>query len=142
MCIRDRPWVVRPGRVSSAALTALYRGATAMVFPSRYEGFGLPVLEAMQLGCPVLVADACALPDVVDGAGVVVAPDDPDAWATAIGDLLDDPARRARLVEAGRRRAAGFTWDAAAEALVAAWQQAVTLAAQGGGVTPTTGGAA
>jgi glycosyltransferase involved in cell wall biosynthesis len=131
-------WVVRPGRVSGRALTALYRGATAMVFPSRYEGFGLPVLEAMQLGCPVVVADACALPGVVNGAGVVVDPDDPDAWATAIADLLDDPARRARLVDAGHERAATFTWDAGAEALVAAWQQGVARVAGTAGATSTS----
>lgn len=124
-------WVVRPGRVSAGALAALYRGATAMVFPSRYEGFGLPVLEAMQLGCPVVVADACALPGVAGGAGVVVDPDDPDAWAAAIGSLLDDPGRRAELVRAGRERAAMFTWDAGAAALVASWQQAVGQLAVG-----------
>jgi glycosyltransferase involved in cell wall biosynthesis len=109
-----------------------------MVFPSRYEGFGLPVLEAMQLGCPVVVADACALPGVVNGAGVVVDPDDPDAWTTAIADLLDDPARRARLVDAGHERAATFTWDAGAEALVAAWQQGVARVAGTAGATSTS----
>ena len=123
--------VVRPGRVSGDDLVALYRGASAMVFPSRYEGFGLPVLEAMQLGCPVIVADACALPGVVAGAGVVVPADDPDAWAAAMADLLDDPARRERLVAAGAERAAAFTWAAGAEALVAAWQQAVGQQAVG-----------
>ena len=129
--------VVRPGRVPGADLAALYRGASAMVFPSRYEGFGLPVLEAMQLGCPVVVADACALPGVVDGAGLVLAPDDPAAWADAIAGLLDDTALRDRLVAAGRARAAAFTWEAGAMALVAAWQQAV-----GQQVVADSGGAA
>ena len=119
--------VVRAGRVPGDDLVALYRGAAALVFPSRYEGFGLPILEAMRLGCPVVAANSTALPEVVGGAGVLVAPGDPDGWARAIAEVVDDREVRRRLVAAGRERAAGFSWDHGATSLVAAWRRAATL---------------
>jgi alpha-1,3-rhamnosyl/mannosyltransferase len=102
--------VLRTGRIPRRDMLAIVRGAVALTFPSRYEGFGLPVLEAMTLGTPVLAARTTALPEVVGDAGVLLDPDDPDAWSAAMLDLLDDDAERTRLAAAGRERAAGFTW--------------------------------
>ena len=117
--------VVRPGRVSDSERDALYRIATALVFPSTYEGFGAPVLEAMRAGCPALVADATALPEVIGDAGVRLPTDDPDAWALAVGRLLDDPSERERLAAAGRARAARFTAAGSATLLVGAYRAAL-----------------
>lgn len=112
-----RDLVRRPGRVPEDDLWLLYGAAAALTLPSRYEGFGLPVLEAMSAGCPVLAARVCALPEVVDGGGVLLDPDDPAAWADAIGRVVTDPVRRADLASRARARAAAFTWDRAADLL-------------------------
>ena len=118
----------RPGRVPRADLDGLVDGAVALTFPSRFEGFGAPVLEAMARGCPVLAADATALPEVVGHAGVLLPSDAPEAWADAMADLLDRPERRARLRAAGLARAAGFGWDRAAGALEDAYRRSLALA--------------
>ena len=112
------------GFVPDDELAALYRGADALLFPSRYEGFGLPALEAMASGTPVVATRAGALPEVIGEAGVLVDPDDPDALSTALLELLADADRRARLRAAGLRRAEGFTWAACAERTVAAYRAA------------------
>jgi glycosyltransferase involved in cell wall biosynthesis len=79
--------------------------ARALVFPSIYEGFGLPVIEALRVGCPPIVANATALPEAVGGAGVLVEPLSVDAWTDALDDALSwDELRRAGLVAAGARR--------------------------------------
>jgi glycosyltransferase involved in cell wall biosynthesis len=116
--------VRRPGRVPAADLMALYDAATVLAWPSRYEGFGVPIAEAMSRGLPVVAARSTALPEVVGDAGVLVDPDDPAAWATALGGLLDDPAERARLVEAGRVRAHRWDPPEVSRLLVEAYQQA------------------
>jgi alpha-1,3-rhamnosyl/mannosyltransferase len=120
--------VVRAGYVSGSTLDALYRGALGLVFPSVYEGFGMAALEAMTRGCPVIAADATALPETVDGAGLLVDPDDPAAWAQAMAGLAKDDAERDRLADAGRQRAALFSAPAAASAQIAAWRRAVEAA--------------
>jgi alpha-1,3-rhamnosyl/mannosyltransferase len=112
------------GFVADDELAALYRGADALLFPSRYEGFGLPALEAMASGTPVVAARAGALPEVVGAAGILVDPDDPDVLATALLELLADADRQARLRAAGLRRAEAFTWAACAELTVAAYRTA------------------
>jgi glycosyltransferase involved in cell wall biosynthesis len=104
------------GYVPEGHLAGLYAGARAFVLPSRHEGFGLPCLEAMAAGVPVVAADAGALPETCDGAAVLVPPA-PDPIATALLDLLDDEPRRAKLREAGLRRAAELTWDRTAREL-------------------------
>jgi alpha-1,3-rhamnosyl/mannosyltransferase len=97
--------VVRTGRIDRAQLDTMLALARALVFPSTYEGFGLPVIEALRVGCPPIVADATALPEAVGGAGVLVEPLSVEAWSEALETALSwDAARRAELVAAGARR--------------------------------------
>lgn len=95
--------------VSDAALAALYRDAALLLFPSLYEGFGMPILEAMSQGCPVVCSDAPALLEVAGGAALAAPARDPDALADQCLEILRNPACRAHLCETGRRRAAEFT---------------------------------
>ena len=104
-----------PGFVSDEALAALYRGAAAAVLPSRHEGFGLPALEAMACGAPLVAGRAGNLPDLCGDAAVLVPPGDPRELAAALGAVLGDPATAQRLRAAGPRRAAGFSWRRCAE---------------------------
>jgi len=101
------------GHVPDALLPGLYAGAEAFALPSHYEGFGLPVLEAMASGVPVVAAETAALPETCGGAARLTAPDGESVRAALLG-LLGDPAERARLRAAGHARAAGFTWEATA----------------------------
>ena len=111
------------GHVPDAQLPGLYAGAEAFVLPSVYEGFGLPVLEAMAAGTPVVAADATALPDTCGGAARLAAP---EAVGDALLALLGDRAERERLVALGRARAATFTWDATARGVDAVCQAVAT----------------
>ncbi len=121
----DCPGVSRLGAVSDDLLDGLYRRAVALVMPSRTEGFGLPALEAMARGCPVVVSGAGSLPEVVGDAGVIVPPEDPDSLAGVLAELLGDEERRQTLAAAGRRRAAEFTWAACVEGHLAAYRSAL-----------------
>lgn len=114
----------RLGYVSEAHRAALLRGAALLAFPSRYEGFGLPPLEAMSVGVPVVATTAGSLPEVLGDAALLVDVGDEDALAGALAATLSDDALRTRLVEAGRRRAAGFSWDRCAEGLVQIYRRA------------------
>lgn len=116
--------VFTTGYVDAADLPALYSLAGVFVFPSLYEGFGLPPLEAMACGTPVVCSNRASLPEAVADAGLLVDPTDPEALAGAIGAVLSDEALRARLRAAGLRRAAQLSWDAVARAAVAAYETA------------------
>jgi len=107
-------WLVQPGYVSNEELAALYRGATLLGFPSLYEGFGLPVLEALAAGTPVVASDLPVLREVAGDAALYAPPHRPDLWAEAIGRLLDDPELAGRLRAHGPRHAARFTWQRSA----------------------------
>jgi glycosyltransferase involved in cell wall biosynthesis len=109
--------VRRLGRVSDPDLASVLQTATALVMPSRAEGFGLPVLEAMACGVPVVSSDAAALVEVGGGATVLTPVGDVAALAEALVDVVGDPAVRARLAEAGRRRAGDFSWTRVASDL-------------------------
>jgi alpha-1,3-rhamnosyl/mannosyltransferase len=103
--------VVRLGAVSEPVLRALYHGAAALVYPSRYEGFGLPLVEAMASGTPVLASRAASIPEVVGESGMLLDPDDWKLWADAITQVMTDSVLRARLRADGLSRAAMFTWE-------------------------------
>lgn len=115
----------RVGRVDEAELRALYAGAALFAFPSTHEGFGLPVLEAMSAGTPVVASDIAPLREVTGGAAKLVAPGDVEAWAEAIASLLANEDGRSALATAGRQRAARLSWAATAELTLAAYRQLV-----------------
>jgi glycosyltransferase involved in cell wall biosynthesis len=123
------------GFVDDADLPGLYSLADLFVFPSLYEGFGLPLLEAMACGAPVISSDASSLPEVVHGGeassesgaegggALLLSPHEEAAWSEAMLRLLAEPAARARLVEAGFARAARFSWQSAARQLAELYGQ-------------------
>jgi glycosyltransferase involved in cell wall biosynthesis len=113
------------GYIPSADLEALYREATALTFPSHFEGFGAPALEAMARGCPVIAADVTALPEVVDEYGLLVSPDNAEEWSNAMAQLLDEEELRSTLSKKGLERAAEFSWDRSAGILEDAYRHAL-----------------
>ncbi len=115
--------VLRIGYTPVERLPALYSLATAFVFPSIYEGFGLPPLEAMACGCPTLVSDGGALPETVGDASLVVSVADPDALASGLARLVTDKELRQTLRNQGLDRAKSFTWARHAERVVAVYEE-------------------
>jgi glycosyltransferase involved in cell wall biosynthesis len=103
------------GRVNDDDLASLYQHALCLVFPSRIEGFGLPALEAMALGCPVISSDAASLPEVCGDAALYAPPNESGAWLAAICQIAAEPTLRERLASAGRKRAKAFSWRQGAE---------------------------
>jgi glycosyltransferase involved in cell wall biosynthesis len=112
------------GHVPDALLPGLVAGALAVAYPSRYEGFGLPVLEAMAAGTPVVTSNVSSLPEVAADAALLVDPDDTDGLADALARLAGDDVLRERLIAAGLARAATFTWPRAAAETVAVYLEA------------------
>lgn len=104
------------------AMSRLYRGASALVYPSRYEGFGLPPLEAMSYGCPVVASSAAAMPEVIGDAGEYFDPERPDSIAPAIERIVFSQERTDELIDLGRRRAALFTWKRCADETLAVYR--------------------
>jgi glycosyltransferase involved in cell wall biosynthesis len=117
------------GFLPDAAVPALYRRAHALVFPSLFEGFGLPPLEAMACGCPVASSQRASLSEVCGDAAVVLEPEDPQQMARAIATVVEDEKVRAQLRERGLARASGFSWDAVADAHLEVYRRAAGLAA-------------
>lgn len=115
--------VVFLGGVDQADLQPLYCAADVLVLPSLYEGFGLPAVEAMACGTPVVVANTGALPEIVGEAGVQVRPEDPSDIAAGLGWVLGNPTFREALIERGIERAASFSWERAARETLAIYEQ-------------------
>jgi glycosyltransferase involved in cell wall biosynthesis len=111
------------GYVPDEDLPALYSGALLLAFPSLYEGFGLPVLEAMACGTPVLTSNVSATAEVADGAALLVDPRSVDALASALGRLLTDDALRADLRRRGLARAAEFSWERTARETLSVYEK-------------------
>ena len=117
------PFVRFTGFVEEADKPALYRGAVAFIFPSRYEGFGLPVLEALACGTPVVGSNAASLPEIVGDAGMLFPPDDAEGMATALTRLVTGDALRAELSRRALAQAARFSWERTAQETLAAYRE-------------------
>ncbi len=111
------------GYVPTEDLPLLYRGAELFVYPSLYEGFGVPILEAMACGCPVVASDRASIPEVCGAAGILVAPEDRDDVAEAMGRVLSDPSLADAMRVRGRERAEGFRWETSARALLLLYEE-------------------
>lgn len=123
------PWLTHVGYVTDAQLVALYRRASALVFPSRYEGFGLPVLEAMRAGGAVICADASSLPEVAGEAALRFAWHDAKELAAQMLRVLHEPGLRDALVAGGQAQAARFSWAKTAAETLACFERAATRGA-------------
>lgn len=123
--------VVLLGNVDDALLPAIYRGAELFCFPCRHEGFGLPLVEAMASGCPVIASREGALPEIVGEAGILLPPGEPSEWARAIRALCADGERRRRLRDRGLAQASTFSWQACAASTISILEAASGLANPG-----------
>lgn len=103
-------------KVNDQQLAHFYHRAGVLALPSHYEGFGLPVLEAMHCGCPVVASNRASLPEVAGDAAILLEPDEVEAWAAALAQVVTDQATRGELVEAGKRQASRFNWTKTAAA--------------------------
>jgi len=117
LSLRDH--VIHLSGVPDEKLAHLYRAAGVLAIPSHYEGFGLPALEAMHSGCPVVASTRGSLPEVVGGAAISLEPDDVDAWADALARVLLDPSLAEEMRAAGLAQAGQFTWHKTAAATLA-----------------------
>jgi glycosyltransferase involved in cell wall biosynthesis len=112
------PGVVLAGRLTDAELAALYRGSAALVFPSLYEGFGIPILEAQSLSCPVITSNVSSMPEVAGAGAILVDPESIDAIAEALL-TIHDPSRRAALIAQGLDNFVRFSWQKASDEVLA-----------------------
>lgn len=116
-----------PGYISAELMPLWYNAAEAFIYPSVFEGFGMPVLEAMACGTPVVVSDASSLPEVAGNAGICIPPHDAEAWSDALRRICTDEVWRAQAREMGMKRAALFTWRATADVTVASYRRALNM---------------
>ena len=128
--------IIRPGWLDDAAVAGLLARASVLAYPSRYEGFGFPPLEAMAQGVPVVATAAGALPEVLGEGATLVPVGDAQALAGAIARVLDSTEAAESMAEAGRRRAARFTWTACAEGLAALYRDVVAEVAPARAAVP------
>jgi glycosyltransferase involved in cell wall biosynthesis len=112
------------GRVALEELVQLYNAATMLVYPSFHEGFGLPILEAMACGCPVITSDRSSLPEIAGGAAVIVDPEDVEGLALAMEQLLEDRTLSHEMRTKGLRRATEFSWERCAQQALSAYREA------------------
>lgn len=124
--------VVFPGFLPDELLPAVYSQAEVFICPSLYEGFGLPVLEAMACGCPVIAAGTTALPEVVGSAGLLVDPAQPIGLASAIQRVISDRSLRDRMKRDGLARSQKFSWEETARKTLAVYESAVRRPAENG----------
>lgn len=114
------------GKVPRAHLAGLFRGAAALVYPSRFEGFGAPALEAMSVGTPVIASNVCSLPEVVGDAGILLPPDDPARWTEAMLTVIRDQQLAEDLGNKGLVRSGQYTWESSASAQIQAYEEALS----------------
>ena len=114
------------GIVATQELRTLYRRSTAFVFPSRYEGFGIPLLEAMEAGAPVLCSDSSCFPEIAGEAALYFDPEVPEAVADAMGRIWSFPEIRLDLIEKGRKRRSLFSWEKTARATWDVYNRVIT----------------
>ena len=110
-------------KLSDEQMRAAYSGAQALVYPSKYEGFGMPVLEAMAAGVPVVCSNRSAIPEVAGDAAILVNAESGDEIADALSRLIHDEGLRASLIQKGRMRAADFSWEEAVRKTWAVYQE-------------------
>jgi glycosyltransferase involved in cell wall biosynthesis len=117
------PGVVFTGYLSREEMACLYGAASALVFPSHYEGFGFPVLEAMAHGCPVITTNVSSLPEVAGDAAILVNPDDAGAIANAMVRLVKEPGLREQMIEKGLEQSKKFSWELSARKTIDTWKK-------------------
>lgn len=115
--------VILPGYLASNLLPMWYSAADIFVYPSLYEGFGMPLLEAMACGAPVIASDASALPEIVGDAGILAPPTDVEAWTDTLAYLMESPSRRSALAAQGLERATLFSWERSAQKLTVSYRR-------------------
>jgi len=119
--------VIYNGYLPRKEQAALVAGAKALVYPSLYEGFGLPLVEAMQCGVPVIASNASCLPEVLGGAGVLVDPNDPGSLKDRLLELMDDKDLATRLGEKSLKRSQDFSWKKCAQETLSVYKRAINL---------------
>jgi glycosyltransferase involved in cell wall biosynthesis len=119
--------VILPGFIPGSSLPMWYNAAQLLAYPSVYEGFGMPLIEALACGVPVIASDTTSLPEAVGPGGVLLPPDDVPAWTDALSHLLDDPAQRAELSARGRQHARTFEWTQTARQTAESYRRALGL---------------